>query len=176
VKGTFDASASASPSPSGRGTAAEAARALSAPEGSAGNGGSNSGSDNKDGAPEGFDKAGGDMRRPEVLALSASSASRGTLAALSAHLRLTDRLQQRLVEFMVLVASRHMTHADIAPVIRSATLPLVMDSRGHVAPPTAWPAHLALPPSSSRGLGGVAAAGAPLWLPGWGTFLPPPVA
>lgn len=51
-----------------------------------------------------------------------------------------------------------------------------MDSRGHVAPPTAWPAHLALPPSSSRCPGGVAAPGAPLWLPGWGTFLPPPVA
>lgn len=40
------------------------------------------------------------------------------MAGLSAHLRLTDRLQQRLVEFMILVASRHMTHADIAPVIR----------------------------------------------------------
>lgn len=49
---------------------------------------------------------------------SSAPASRGTVAGLSAHLRLTDRLQQRLVEFMVLVASRHMTHADIAPVIR----------------------------------------------------------
>lgn len=44
--------------------------------------------------------------------------SRGTVAVLSAHLRLTDRLQRRLVEFMVLVASRHMTNADLAPVIR----------------------------------------------------------
>lgn len=59
------------------------------------------------------------------------------------------------------------------PARRSATLPLVIDSRGHVAPPTAWPANLALPPSSSGGAGGF---GAPLWLPGWGTFMPPPVA
>lgn len=40
------------------------------------------------------------------------------LSVLLGHLRLTDRLQRRLVEFIVLVASRHVTHADLAPLIR----------------------------------------------------------
>ena len=69
VKGSVDASAS----PSGDGTtAAEAAVALSAASEGGGNGsGSGSGGiHNRDGALEGFDKAAGDMRRPEALALS----------------------------------------------------------------------------------------------------------
>lgn len=44
--------------------------------------------------------------------------ARGTVALLSAHLELTERLQRRLVEFMVLVASRHVTNTDLAPLIR----------------------------------------------------------
>ena len=67
IKGNVDASGS--PSPSGRGPAAKDARALSAPPGGSGGSGGSS-SDNRNGAPEGFDKAAGDMRRPEVLALS----------------------------------------------------------------------------------------------------------
>lgn len=54
---------------------------------------------------------------------------------------------------------------------RSITLPLVMDSRGHVAPPTVWPSGLALsPPGHRSGREATATIGA-LWLPGWGTFL-----
>lgn len=44
--------------------------------------------------------------------------SRGAIGALSAPLRLTGRVQRRLVEFLVLVASRNMTQVDLAPVIR----------------------------------------------------------
>lgn len=42
----------------------------------------------------------------------------GTVATLSARLKMSDRLQRRLVEFMVLVASQHITNADLAPVIQ----------------------------------------------------------
>lgn len=63
-------------------------------------------------------------------------------------------------------------HAAITS--RSVSLPLVMDARGYVAPPTVWPSSLALTPahhaSSGKSIGNVPANGA-LWLPGWGTFL-----
>lgn len=107
-------------------------------------------------------RTGGTFRR---TSLDVSSRSREH--SLWEPLRLTRRLRQRLVEFIVLVASRHMTQADLAPVIRSFTLPLVMDSRGHVAPPTVWPAGLAVPPLAHSG------DGEAFWLPGWGTFVSP---
>ena len=99
--------------------------------------------------------------------LSHEGASRGREHGLWEPLQLTERLRQRLVEFLIIVASRNMTQADLAPVIRSVTLPLVMDSRGHVAPPTVWPAGLARPPAGSDGEA--------FWLPGWGTFVPPSI-
>ncbi|CAM9400736.1 unnamed protein product, partial [Scytosiphon promiscuus] len=111
-------------------------------------------------------RAGGASRRP-----SDEAASRGRERGLWEPLRLTRRLRQRLVEFIVLVASRHMTLADLPPVMRAITLPIVVDSRGNVAPPTAWPLRFALPPPDHHHAGH--RGGKAFWLPGWGTFVPP---
>lgn len=71
----------------------------------------------------------------------------------------------------------------VCEIRRSVTLPLLMDSRGHVAPPTVWPVELALPATSAgisslHAIRAIAAAvkssGKAFWLPGWGTFLSPP--
>lgn len=118
--------------------------------------------DSSGGELSALSRTGGAFRRPSL-----DIYSRSREHSLWEPLRLTLRLRQRLVEFIVLVASRHMTQADLAPVIRSVTLPLVMDSRGHVAPPTVWPAGLAVPPLAHSG------DGEAFWLPGWGTFVSP---
>ena len=56
----------------------------------------------------------------------------------------------------------------------------MIDARGHAAPPTVWPAELALPPPATGAkVGGSGRASEQadraVWLPGWGTFVPPPV-
>lgn len=49
-----------------------------------------------------------------------------------------------------------------------------MDSRGFVAPPTVWPAGLAMPPRAAFGCGlrnaKMAVGESALWIPGWGTY------
>lgn len=63
---------------------------------------------------------------------------------------------------------------------RSVSLPLVMDSRGYIAPPTVWPSSFAVAPAhhtagsfQRQALGSATAnINGALWLPGWGTFIP----
>ncbi|CAN0054109.1 unnamed protein product, partial [Discosporangium mesarthrocarpum] len=122
---------------------------------------------------------------------------RGISMRVKADLQVTERLQSGLIEFLLLVATRYVTIRDLGPIMRSITLPLMMDAKGRVAPPTLWPAGIALPPSttvpspappSTAGggspavLGGAVAApisgvgeGGSVWLPGWGTFMRGPI-